>query len=145
MTRNPPFLYFSICIVFLSSLLFFYTVSVFPLNFFSSQTLKMPPKVPMNVQSFPRPPLIERTSQHLQIKWRGQLIADTKEAYWVLETYHPPSKFSLHQSQPNTNISSILSPTLLSPRPPSPNKTLYILRMERLGKILLHHLPRIGN
>ena len=52
----------------------------------------MPPKPKLNVQSFPRPPLLERTPRHLQVKWRGQTIADTKEAFWVLETYHPPSK-----------------------------------------------------
>ncbi|KAH6674669.1 hypothetical protein B0J14DRAFT_652854 [Halenospora varia] len=53
----------------------------------------MPPRPPMNVQSFPRPPLLEKTSRHLQVKWRGQIIADTKEAYWVLETYHPPTYY----------------------------------------------------
>lgn len=46
----------------------------------------------LNVQNFPRPPLCERTARHLQVKWQGQTIADTKEAFWVLETYHAPSK-----------------------------------------------------
>lgn len=55
---------------------------------------RMPPKPKLNVQSFPRPPLLERTPRHIQIKWHGQTIADTKDAYWVLETYHPPSKDS---------------------------------------------------
>src|SRR6202035_5427846 len=49
---------------------------------------KMPPKPKLNVHNFPRPPLLERTPRHLQIKWHGQLIADTKDAYWVLETTH---------------------------------------------------------
>jgi uncharacterized protein (DUF427 family) len=53
----------------------------------------MPPKPKLNVQNFPRPPLLERTPRHLQIKWQGQTIADTEDAYWVLETYHPPSNF----------------------------------------------------
>lgn len=48
-------------------------------------------KPTLNVQSFPRPPLLEKTPRHLQIKWNGVLIADTKDAYWVLETHHPPS------------------------------------------------------
>ena len=52
---------------------------------------KMPPKPSLNPASFPRPPLLERTSRHLQVKWNGSLVADTKEGYWVLETYHPPS------------------------------------------------------
>jgi uncharacterized protein (DUF427 family) len=57
---------------------------------------KMPPKPKLNVQNFPRPPLLERTPRHLQIKWHGQTIADTEDAYWVLESYHPPSThFSL--------------------------------------------------
>ena len=52
---------------------------------------KMPPKPKLNVHNFPRPPLLEKTSRHLQVKWRDQIIADTKDAYWVLETTHPPS------------------------------------------------------
>jgi hypothetical protein len=54
--------------------------------------LRMPPKPRLNVHNFPRPPLLEKTPRHLQIKWNGELIADTKDAYWVLETTHPPSK-----------------------------------------------------
>ncbi|KAJ3489734.1 hypothetical protein NLG97_g5940 [Lecanicillium saksenae] len=53
----------------------------------------MTSKAPMNVQSFPRPPLLERTSRHLQIRYKGELIADTTEAYWVLETHHPPTYY----------------------------------------------------
>lgn len=49
----------------------------------------------LNVQSFPRPPLLEKTPRHLQIRWNGELIADTKDAYWVLETHHPPSAYLL--------------------------------------------------
>jgi uncharacterized protein (DUF427 family) len=47
-----------------------------------------------NVQTFPRPPVLERTPRHIQIKWNDQVIADTKEAYWVLETHHAPSEHS---------------------------------------------------
>jgi uncharacterized protein (DUF427 family) len=74
--------------------LFFVPLSVTLLvAFFPSE---MPPKPRLNVQNFPRPPTIERTNRHLQIKWQGQTIADTKDAYWILETYHPPSKFLFH-------------------------------------------------
>lgn len=59
----------------------------------SMNILKMASKQKLNVQSFPRPPLLEKTPRHLQIKWNGELIADTKDAYWVLETHHPPSKY----------------------------------------------------
>ncbi|KAL8703176.1 MAG: hypothetical protein Q9201_003625 [Fulgogasparrea decipioides] len=51
----------------------------------------MPPK--LNVHNFPRPPLLEKTPRHLQIKWNNQLVADTKDAYWVLETTHPPTYY----------------------------------------------------
>jgi hypothetical protein len=66
----------------------FVIILVFNAN---SKSSKMPPKPRLNVQNFPRPPLLERTSRHLEVKWHGQVIADTKEACWVLETYHAPS------------------------------------------------------
>ncbi|KAM7193344.1 protein of unknown function (DUF427) domain containing protein [Rhypophila sp. PSN 637] len=50
----------------------------------------------MNVQSFPRPPLLEKCNKHIQIKWHGQLIADVQPgegAYWVLETHHAPTYY----------------------------------------------------
>jgi hypothetical protein len=54
--------------------------------------LAMASKVKLNVQSFPRPPRLEKTARHLQVVYKGQTIADTKEAYWALETHHPPSR-----------------------------------------------------
>lgn len=66
-------------------------ISLFPVLIRKEDIVEMPPKPKLNVQNFPRPPLLERTNRHLQIKWHGQTIADTKEAYWVLETYHAPS------------------------------------------------------
>lgn len=59
---------------------------------------KMASKTKLNVQSFPRPPLLEKTPRHLQVKWNGELIADTKDAYWVLETHHPPSMYKQAES-----------------------------------------------
>lgn len=53
----------------------------------SSSTTKLNPR------NFPRPPLCERTPKHLEVKWGGKVIADTKEAYWVLETFHPPTYY----------------------------------------------------
>lgn len=47
----------------------------------------------LNPRNFPRPPLCEKTPRHLQVKWNDQLIAETKEAYWVLETHHPPTYY----------------------------------------------------
>lgn len=50
-------------------------------------------KPKLNPATFPRPPTCEQTPRHLQVKWGDQVIADTKEAYWVLETYHPPTYY----------------------------------------------------
>lgn len=70
-------------------------VHLFLLDFYPLQSLtRMPPKPRLNVHSFPRPPLVEKTPRHLQVKWRDRTIVDTQDAYWVLETTHPPSKLS---------------------------------------------------
>ncbi|KAK3367230.1 hypothetical protein B0T24DRAFT_597055 [Lasiosphaeria ovina] len=46
----------------------------------------------LNVQNFPRPPVVERAMRNILIKWHGQLIADCAPgvAFMVLETHHPP-------------------------------------------------------
>lgn len=50
--------------------------------------------MPLNPATFPRPPLLEKVTRHLLVKWpSGQVIADTKNAYWVLETHHPPTYY----------------------------------------------------
>ncbi|KAI9870227.1 MAG: hypothetical protein M1830_004507, partial [Pleopsidium flavum] len=69
----------------------------------------MPPKPKLNVNHFPRPPLLEKTPRHLQIKWNDVLIADTKDAYWVLETTHPPSMSPLLSSLPFSPSSQLLT------------------------------------
>ena len=51
----------------------------------------MASKQKLNVQSFPRPPLLEKISRHLVVKFHNYVIADTRDAYWALETHHPPS------------------------------------------------------
>ncbi len=43
-----------------------------------------------SVWDYPRPPRLEPTSRHLQIVFAGQVIADTRRGYRVLETSHPP-------------------------------------------------------
>lgn len=50
-------------------------------------------KPKLNVHNFPRPPLCEKTNRHLLIKWNDQTIAETTDAYWVLETTHPPTYY----------------------------------------------------
>jgi len=63
----------------------------------------------LNVQSFPRPPVVERCNRHIQIMWHGALIADCPagEAYWVLETHHAPS--------PSTFLTSPLCTSMRMP------------------------------
>ncbi|CCF32891.1 hypothetical protein CH063_00133 [Colletotrichum higginsianum] len=66
----------------------------------------MSPRAKMNVQTFPRPPLLEKISRHLQIVWNDQVIADTQNAYRVLETHHPPTYYL-----PPDSIKIPLTPT----------------------------------
>ncbi len=61
-----------------------------------------------NVTTFPRPPIVERTNRHIQIKWHGQLLADCPpgEGYWVLEAHHAPGALPstiiiLHPASPD--------------------------------------------
>ncbi len=43
-----------------------------------------------SVWDYPRPPRLEQTNKRIQIIFNGQTIADTRAAYRVLETSHPP-------------------------------------------------------
>lgn len=63
-----------------------------PIRSFSN-IAKMSTKTKLNPSTFPRPPLCEPTSRHLLVRWNGTTIAETKEAFWVLETYHPPTYY----------------------------------------------------
>lgn len=50
----------------------------------------------LDPRSFPRPPRLERIAKHILIKWPGAdgaTIASTRNASWVLETYHPPTYY----------------------------------------------------
>lgn len=44
-----------------------------------------------SVWDYPRPPLLERSNKHVEIRSGDALIADTSDAYRVLETSHPPT------------------------------------------------------
>lgn len=46
-----------------------------------------------SVWDYPRPPRLERTNKRLQVYFNGELIADTTNAYRVLETSHPPNYY----------------------------------------------------
>jgi uncharacterized protein (DUF427 family) len=43
-----------------------------------------------SVWDYPRPPKLERTDKHIQVFFNGELLADTRQAWRVLETSHPP-------------------------------------------------------
>ncbi len=46
-----------------------------------------------SVWAYPRPPRLEATDRHIEIYLGGQRIADTRGAYRVLETSHPPGYY----------------------------------------------------
>lgn len=46
-----------------------------------------------SVWSYPRPPRLELVGCHIQIIFNDIIIADTRRAYRVLETSHPPSYY----------------------------------------------------
>ena len=43
-----------------------------------------------SVWDYPRPPRLERVTARLRVMFNGEAIADTTEAFRVLETSHPP-------------------------------------------------------
>ncbi len=43
-----------------------------------------------SVWDYPRPPRVEATNKHIQVIFNGEIIADTRIAWRVLETSHPP-------------------------------------------------------
>lgn len=43
-----------------------------------------------SVWDYPRPPRLEKTNAHIQIFFNREIIADTNQAFRVLETSHPP-------------------------------------------------------
>lgn len=46
-----------------------------------------------SVWSYPRPPAVEPTQEHVVVEFAGRVIADTRAALRVLETSHPPSYY----------------------------------------------------
>ena len=43
-----------------------------------------------SVWDYPRPPRLEPAAHHVRIEFNGETIADSRRAYRVLETSHPP-------------------------------------------------------
>lgn len=43
-----------------------------------------------SVWEYPRPPRLEPSPKHVQVLFNGEMVADTRRAWRVLETSHPP-------------------------------------------------------
>jgi uncharacterized protein (DUF427 family) len=43
-----------------------------------------------SVWHFPRPPALERTAEHVVVRFGGEVVADTRRPFRVCETSHPP-------------------------------------------------------
>ena len=50
-------------------------------------------RTPESVWDYPRPPRLERSSDHIVVVHRGIVIADTTAPLRVLETSHPPTYY----------------------------------------------------
>ncbi len=46
-----------------------------------------------SVWDYPRPPRLEQTTHHIQVFFAGVLLAETRRAWRVLETSHPPTYY----------------------------------------------------
>jgi len=46
-----------------------------------------------SVWDFPRPPRVEPSTEHVVIRFGGQVVADSRDAVRVLETSHPPGYY----------------------------------------------------
>ena len=46
-----------------------------------------------SVWSYPRPPAVEPTDEHIVVEFAGRVVAETQQALRVLETSHPPSYY----------------------------------------------------
>jgi uncharacterized protein (DUF427 family) len=46
-----------------------------------------------SVWDYPRPPRLEACDKHIQVTFNGVVVADTRRAFRVLETSHPPTYY----------------------------------------------------
>ena len=60
-----------------------------------------------SVWDYPRPPRLEPSARHVRIEFNGETIADSRRAYRVLETSHPP----VYYLPPADVRADFLSPT----------------------------------
>ena len=60
-------------------------------NPIAAASMAKPPRPRLNTGDFPEQPRVEKVSRHVRIFYNGLEIAETREAYWVLEMHRPPS------------------------------------------------------
>jgi uncharacterized protein (DUF427 family) len=46
-----------------------------------------------SVWAYPRPPRLEVTDEHVVVRFAGQVVAETRRPFRVLETSHPPTYY----------------------------------------------------
>jgi uncharacterized protein (DUF427 family) len=46
-----------------------------------------------DVWQYPRPPRLESTDEHIIVRWKGEIVAETRRALRLLETSHPPTYY----------------------------------------------------
>ena len=63
-----------------------------------------------SVWDYPRPPRLEPVDRHIQVIFNGEVIADTRRAWRVLETSHPP----VYYLPPEDITLTCLTPTACS-------------------------------
>lgn len=74
------------------------TLTLLSAFFFPTSTITTTeePATMLDPKTFPRPPSLSRIQKHILIKWpgpAGSIIAETRNASWVLETFHPPTYY----------------------------------------------------
>ncbi len=70
-------------------------VDILPMETLSGSNENLPgtQQTKESVWNYPRPPRLEPTNRHLKVIFAGQVIAETRRAYRVLETSHPPTYY----------------------------------------------------
>ncbi|KAF5007040.1 hypothetical protein FDECE_6612 [Fusarium decemcellulare] len=52
-----------------------------------------PPKPKLNVGDFPASPRVERIFKHIRVVYNGMEVAETSDAFWVLQKHRPPEYY----------------------------------------------------
>ncbi|KAM5347177.1 hypothetical protein ACJ41O_010182 [Fusarium nematophilum] len=53
-----------------------------------------PPRPKMNIRNFKEVPRIDKIARHIRIAYNGMEVAETSDAYWVLQKHKPPGSSS---------------------------------------------------